>query len=345
MDSRNAPRVTVLMTLYNKGKFVLEAIESVLAGTYTDLEVLVVDDASTDNGPSIVRSIKDERVRLIESDVNTGRADAANRGYDKATGAYVAVMDADDIMHPQRLEQQVAFLDAHPEVVVCGSWISAFGNSGSVVKVPAADEEARARSMFGMPVLYPTAMFRRSVLERHRLRCPSGWRTPGMDLLFMLEVGKYGKYGNIQTSLMNYRVGEQNMRYGRDPIKDNLILFSRVLSMMNIDGDADEVRTHLYFIGLFSTRMTWSDVVAMRAWKRKLLTRAVSANVASRDALQAQLDKRWDQLFYQLTEHGVLAGSYHWALSENRSFAKLKHLVRRALMPPRSKGTSDRIDR
>ena len=90
-------KVTVLMTLYNKAPFVAEAVQSILDNTFTDLELLVVDDASTDGGLEVVRSIADPRIRLLESPVNTGRAAAANRGYDAARGEYVAVLDADDI--------------------------------------------------------------------------------------------------------------------------------------------------------------------------------------------------------------------------------------------------------
>ncbi len=88
-------RVTVLMTLHNKGPFVEEAVRSVLASTLTDLELLVVDDASTDGGLDIVRGIHDPRIRILESAVNTGRAAAANRGLDAARGTFVAVLDAE----------------------------------------------------------------------------------------------------------------------------------------------------------------------------------------------------------------------------------------------------------
>src|SRR5690606_501124 len=76
-------RVTVLITLYNKGPYLEEAVRSVLDGTYQDLEVLVVDDGSTDDGPERVRRIGDPRVRLLTSERNRGRPFAANRGYDE----------------------------------------------------------------------------------------------------------------------------------------------------------------------------------------------------------------------------------------------------------------------
>ena len=120
-------KVTVLMTLYNKAPFVAEAARSVLEGSFTDLELLVVDDASTDGGPEVVLALNDPRVRLVRNERNSGRAASANRGYDEARGEYVAVLDADDVQHPDRLLLQVAFMDAHPEVGICGTGARYFG--------------------------------------------------------------------------------------------------------------------------------------------------------------------------------------------------------------------------
>ncbi|HRH38589.1 MAG TPA: glycosyltransferase family 2 protein, partial [Flavobacteriales bacterium] len=162
-----APRVTVLTTLYNKGAFVEDAIRSVLASSFADFELLVVDDASTDDGLLRARAFTDPRIRILTSETNTGRADAANRGYDAARGEYIAVLDADDIAAPDRLEKQVAFLDAHPEVGVCGSYAQTFGIRDHIATWPLTDEEARGLLLFQDPLLYGSAIIRRSVLEEH----------------------------------------------------------------------------------------------------------------------------------------------------------------------------------
>ena len=97
--SGTAPRITVLMTYCNEGTYVQEALESVLRSTFTDFELLVVDDASRDDGLAFIRAFADTRLRILESTVNTGRAAEANRGYDAALVEYMATLDADDIMH------------------------------------------------------------------------------------------------------------------------------------------------------------------------------------------------------------------------------------------------------
>ena len=135
-------------TLYNKGEFVVEAIDSILKGTYGDFEILIMDDASTDDGPAKVKAINDPRIRLVTAEKNGGRAAAANRGYEAARGEYIAILDADDTAHPERLAQQVAFMDAIPEIGVCGTAARYFGARVGIDRWPATDRECRAKLLF-----------------------------------------------------------------------------------------------------------------------------------------------------------------------------------------------------
>jgi glycosyltransferase involved in cell wall biosynthesis len=111
------PRVTVIMPAYNRERFIREAIESILAQTFTDLELLVVDDGSTDGTGAIVGAIADPRVRQIHQP-HRGISAAMNRGLAEARGEYVARLDSDDVWLPDMLATQVAVLDERPEVGV-----------------------------------------------------------------------------------------------------------------------------------------------------------------------------------------------------------------------------------
>jgi glycosyltransferase involved in cell wall biosynthesis len=301
------------MTLHNKGPYVEEAVRSVLASTFTDLELLVVDDASTDGGLAIVEGISDPRIRILESAVNTGRPAAANRGYDAATGDYIAVLDADDRIHPERIARQVAYLDAHPEVGACGSWLQFFGGRDLVHRLPPEDEEARALSLFGVPVSYGACMFRRSVLEKHGLRCPTDWLTPGMDYLFMLGVGKYTRYANLPEVLTDYRIGVQNMRHGRDARQDMLLMTAEALRLLNIPASKEEVYAHQFLHAPPHPRMSVSSVWAVHRWKQKLLR--TTKHVFPGPSFARQLEQRWDRLFHILVTENAWAALLHVALS------------------------------
>src|ERR1700749_735753 len=108
-----SPRVTVLIPVYNASTYLLEAVHSVLAGSFRDLELLAINDGSTDKSVDILRSIDDPRLRIVENPKNLGVAATLNRGLDLAEGEFIARMDSDDISAPDRLARQVAFMEAN----------------------------------------------------------------------------------------------------------------------------------------------------------------------------------------------------------------------------------------
>src|SRR5690348_7082970 len=113
-------RVTVLMPVYNSEKYIWAAIHSVINQTWNDFELLIVNDGSTDGTQEIIKSFADDRIVLINQE-NGGVAKALNKGLMHAKGDYIARFDADDICFPDRLEEQVNFLDKHEDYVVVGS--------------------------------------------------------------------------------------------------------------------------------------------------------------------------------------------------------------------------------
>ena len=115
------PTVSIIMCAYNAEAFLREAVDSILAQTLRDFELIVIDDASSDRTPELLAEYSDPRIRVIRNPSNLGPGAARNRGLRLARGKYIAVQDADDASVPNRLAQQVAYLDAHPEVGLIGS--------------------------------------------------------------------------------------------------------------------------------------------------------------------------------------------------------------------------------
>ena len=120
MGSIAIPDVSVIIPLYNKGKYIARALDSVFAQNYQDFEVIVVDDGSTDDGPDIVRKYDDPRLRLIQQ-ANAGPGAARNKGLKESTAPYVAFLDADDEWLPEYLETSLCLLEHHPDCDVCVS--------------------------------------------------------------------------------------------------------------------------------------------------------------------------------------------------------------------------------
>ena len=114
------PSVSVIMAAYNAADHLAASIQAVLDQTFTDFELIIIDDASTDATPEIIAQFDDARIVALRNAANLNAAGARNRGLEVAQGKYIAIADSDDICLPHRLEKQVAYLEAHPQVGVLG---------------------------------------------------------------------------------------------------------------------------------------------------------------------------------------------------------------------------------
>jgi glycosyl transferase family 2 len=159
-----------MMPLYNAERYVREAIGSVLAQTYTDFELLVRDDGSTDGSAAAVAEFaQDPRVRFTRNDRNRGVSWSRQAVLEDARGDYIAVLDADDVAFPHRLARQVAFLDAHPDIAVLGSAFEVIDRDGVVrqqVRVPVRPEVIRWMLLFGSCIAHSSVMYRREAVLR-----------------------------------------------------------------------------------------------------------------------------------------------------------------------------------
>src|SRR6202171_3622892 len=135
-------RVTVLMPVFNRERFLDEAIQSVIAQDFADFELLIVDDGSTDGTPEMLRAWaqRDARIVVITSPQNQGIPAALNFGLDHARAPYVARLDSDDVMTPRRLAAQAAVLDSHPEVVLVSCAYETMDSEGNYLGTWRGDE-------------------------------------------------------------------------------------------------------------------------------------------------------------------------------------------------------------
>ncbi len=204
------PVVSVLMTVYNSARFVGEAIESILNQTFRDLELIVVDDGSKDNSLEILRRYEraDARVKVLTRP-NGGCWIASNDGLAVARGKYVARMDADDVSLPQRIEKEVAYLDAHPEVVCVGSHVLLIDADGEALcEMPdpprtTHEEIDGAHLTGGGQVMYhPSVLMRRDAIDKIGLY--RQWPA-ALDLDLFLRLAEVGRMANLREVLLKYR--------------------------------------------------------------------------------------------------------------------------------------------
>jgi glycosyltransferase involved in cell wall biosynthesis len=167
------PLVSVLMSVHNDARFLREAIDSILLQTLADLELIVVDDASTDETEEVLAAADDARLAVLRNEERLGLAASLNRALGSAVGRYAARLDADDVAEPTRLQLQVARLRADTHTAVVGSAVVDFdeeGRRGRVHAMPSGATPLRWHALFSSPFFHPTVLVDRDALDTHGLR-------------------------------------------------------------------------------------------------------------------------------------------------------------------------------
>ena len=158
------------MPVYKTAAFLKEAMDSVLSQTFIDFELIVLNDCSPDNSEEILDGYDDPRIVRYKGKENHGLANVLNVGMGLAKGKYIARMDSDDISLPKRLERQVSFLEAHPEVDLCSCGMKLFGaNDGTWVR-ELDPEKVKITALFFSPVLHASSVWRKESFDRFKLR-------------------------------------------------------------------------------------------------------------------------------------------------------------------------------
>jgi glycosyltransferase involved in cell wall biosynthesis len=215
-DTSGEPLVSVIMCVYNAGNYLRPSLESILGQTYRHLDIVIVDDGSTDGCiDSIKDLLADDRIRLFRQN-NSGKSVALNRALDEVRGEYYAIQDADDVSFPTRIAKQVdAFLkDPQLAAVFCGNELILRGRSvAPLFAAKEKDECERAVAEFCMPAHDPTGMFRMSVVGRLRYD-PSLQVAETFD--YILRVGERHPMIVLGETLYAYRILENSLTR-RDP--------------------------------------------------------------------------------------------------------------------------------
>ncbi len=202
----STPSVSVIMPVYNAEAYVAESIASILGQTYTDVELIVVDDGSTDRSREVVRSFTDPRLIHIEQ-ANSGVAAALNTALANSKGALIARQDADDVAMPARLERQVQRFRNEPELVICGTWATitdATGRPTGAHEHPVDDAHIRYGLLFDSQFVSSSVMLRASALAEVGPFDTDQRVFEDYDL--WSRVARTGRAANLPEHLVKYRV-------------------------------------------------------------------------------------------------------------------------------------------
>lgn len=205
------PLVTVLMPVYNGAKFLREAIESILNQTFTNFELLIINDGSNDSSEEIILSYEDSRIVYVKNEHNLKLIATLNKGLELAKGKYIARMDADDISVLSRLEKQVRFLEGNPAIGLLGS---AFEIIGKEIKnsYPVADDDIRLTMLFLNSFLHSSVLFRRELCLTNNLYFNKKY-IHAEDYKLWTELMFKTKVSNLDEVLVKYRVHDNQISH------------------------------------------------------------------------------------------------------------------------------------
>jgi len=214
MDTNLKPTISINIATYNRGRFITEAIESVLAQTFNDWELIIIDDASTDNTAEIVRPyLADPRIKYLKNETNQNISLTRNRGLKESQGKYIAILDSDDLWCDQeKLTKQYDFLEKNPDHCLVGTGIIVVDEQGqekSRYLNPETDKEIRNK------ILAKNTFAQSSVLYRKEAVLEVGSYNPNLngieDYDLWLKLGTKYKLANLPSYSLKYRIHGGNI--------------------------------------------------------------------------------------------------------------------------------------
>lgn len=236
------PMISVLMPVYNAEKFLREAIDSILGQTYTDFELIIINDGSFDQSRNIIYSYNDKRIKIIENEKNSGLIFSLNRAIDNASGKYIARMDADDISMPDRFEKQITFLESHSDIALLGSSAIIIDESGKEKKVANVIEASHlifTQLFFESPFFHPSVMGRTSVFREFRY---NDNYYLAEDYYLWSQIAMKYKLSNLNEPLIKYRhhtesISRCKAQQQQDCVKKIYAFHLANLGVENITGE------------------------------------------------------------------------------------------------------------
>jgi glycosyltransferase involved in cell wall biosynthesis len=317
----NSPIVTILLPVYNAEKYLAEAIQSILAQTFTDFELIAVNDGSIDKSIDILKDFakNDSRLKVYSNEVNRGIVFTLNRGLYLASGEYIARMDADDICLPERLAKQVAYLSEHPDIGVLGTNFLHFGNVNKVSNFRLEHELIVLEMIFVNSILHPSIMMRKSVLDRIGVKYSDKFmHIEDWDLWCRLI--PHTKFHNLPDVLIQYRVEGQNISIkNKNSSLERLKLFyTHHLEKLFFDFNKDYLSKHMILSNRF---YDGSDIKSLKNYVSFLSNMLREQGHAPRK-IKIVIDSKLNNLFFTIADLSVYKAFIF--LSYFRMFEKTK---------------------
>lgn len=213
------------MPMYNAELFLAEAIESVLNQTFTNFEFLIIDDGSSDNSVAIAKSYDDPRIQLYLNGDNIGLTATLNKGIELANADFIARMDADDICHPERLEQQYQFIKEHPDGILFACWAEEITEDKQHVKTDCFNPDAYYYNLtFSCWTYHPTLVYNKLAVKSVGMYTAQS----AEDYELVWQLTRRYKFYVLPQVLLQYRIIKQSLSHGSKKHENIVALFQQI---------------------------------------------------------------------------------------------------------------------
>jgi glycosyltransferase involved in cell wall biosynthesis len=307
MSSFN-PLVSVILPCYNADAFVEAAVISIMDQTYRNLEIIIINDCSTDKTPGILEMLaeKDPRIKIIHNEKNYGLVTSLNKGIANANGKYIARMDADDISLTNRIEMQVDFMESNSDVALCGSnYIIIDDKNTQIGKIefPSEDRILKTELLFMCPFGHPTVMIKKEIFEQ------CGYYediAPSEDYELWVRISKGHRVGNIPGYLLKYRWHGNNITIVQH--ENHLHTLEKAINRHAASfGFADSFLTyHLKFVGgAWNMKSSIEEINGFKKWKKALLEKNLKTGLMNEKVLVKVFDKYYSNALLSIIKSDV----------------------------------------
>ena len=290
------PLISVVMSVYNGEKYLEEAIESILAQTYSNFEFIIINDGSTDGSLDVIKKyINNDKIILITRE-NKGLPCSLNEGIRLSKGKYIARMDADDISLPTRLEEQIIFMEKNRDVGICGCSVLDLDTNSKWI-LASYDKRLKVELLFSSVFAHPSVMIDRKMMIENNLFYNETF-FQSQDFELWVRIAKYTKFANLKNPLLRYRILEDSISRVADKNIEKRYLviksiFERYLKQMDIQNTEEENRLH--FNLTVNTRMKENAIefTHLKKYFSKIVRVNNEKQVFDKIELKKVLGKKW----------------------------------------------------
>lgn len=241
------PLVSVIMPSYNTPKeYLREAIMSIITQSYSNFELLIIDDGSKEPIKKCIEGINDERIRILENCNNQGLTYSLNRGLTEARGKYFFRMDADDISIENRIEKQVRFLENNPDVDVVATFAKTFGAAENHFSSKINDAEIKAELLWKNPIVHPTVALRGKSIRRDKILYSYQQVSEDFELWSRLAFEYEYRFAVLPEELLRYRLHDAQITVTRqERLKQSeKDILDKSFQLLGVEFEQDEIEAY-----------------------------------------------------------------------------------------------------